>query len=307
LTGRKIAVTGAGGFIGSSIVRLLVERGACVRALLGAPGQSSHTPPDGVVSLRADILDAEVLLELVRGCDTVIHAAGPPSVAASFESPVEYARVHVTGTCAVAVACRKSEVGLLIYLSSAEVYGQPEADRVCESHPIRPRSPYGAAKAGAEHFVSAVSQSGACNCIILRPFSVYGPRMSSRSVMAAIVRQARLGGPVILKDLKPVRDYCYVTDLAAVVMAACMAPVKGLHILNAGTGHGISVGELADLILDELKLKLPVIESDEEKRPAGTDILRLIADPSRARALLGWSAGVSLRQGIQHVIRAEKW
>ena len=97
------------------------------------------------------------------------------------------------------------------------------------------------------------------------------------------------------------------TDLAAAVMAACMAPLKGLHVFNAGTGRGTSVGELAGLILEELNLSLPIMESAEGKRPAGAGILRLIADPSRTRAQLGWSPAVSLRQGIQHVIRAEKW
>jgi nucleoside-diphosphate-sugar epimerase len=94
-----------------------------------------------------------------------------------------------------------------------------------------------------------------------------------------------------------------VTDVAAAVTAACTASLKGLHVFNVGSGLGISVGALAALILEQMNLSLAIVESEEGKRPEGWEIPKLIADSSRARALLGWSPAVSLRRGIQHVIR----
>jgi nucleoside-diphosphate-sugar epimerase len=302
--GRKIAVTGAGGFIGSAVVRTLASQGACLRALVGAPGQAVLPPPPQVPSLQADILDSEALLTLFSGCETVVHIAGPPSVAMSFETPIEYARVHVLGTCAVAAACRKSGVQRLVYLSSAEVYGQGGPDPVDEANPVNPRSPYGAAKAAAEVFVTEFSLRGRCDAVILRPFSVYGPRMSSQSVMSTILRQASMAEPIVLQDLTPMRDYCHVADIAVAVMAACSVPLCGLQILNAGTGHGTTVKELASLILELMGLRLPVVESKDRKRPVTAEISRLIADPSRARAVLGWSATISLSEGIPQLIRS---
>ena len=188
---KTILVTGGGGFIGSVVVDLLSSRGAKVRTLVGAPGDKVRAPPPQVTSIQADITDSSAICEFTAGADVVIHLAGPASVAASFESAVEYSRVHVEGTTVLLDVCRRVRVPRFIYLSSAEVYGRPHRIPVREDFPLQARSPYAAAKISAERFVEAFVHSFGIQAIVLRPFSVYGPGASSESLIGTILRQAQ--------------------------------------------------------------------------------------------------------------------
>jgi nucleoside-diphosphate-sugar epimerase len=296
---KVIVVTGAGGFIGASTVRALVDKGTRVRALLGAPGQQITPPPFNVCSAEADILDSHTLDELLVDADTVVHAAGPPSVADSFLSPLEYARVHVTGTVSVLAACRRKNVSRVVYISSAEVYGRPSSQLVSEDEPLHARSPYGAAKVGAEQFVEAFVCEGGGDAIILRPFSVYGPGMSRRSVVGTIMDQAHNGHSISLKDLRPVRDYCYISDVVDAVILSCLAPIDGIHVCNIGTGEGNSVEQVARLAMSVFGRVMPITELGSGKRPAGSEIHYLVANTDRAHIALGWKSKISLRQGLE--------
>lgn len=299
-----VVVTGAGGFIGASLVRVLAGRGRSVRALMGPPGSSGHRPPEGVETISAEIDDRQAMGELVDGADAVIHLAGLPSVADSFRRPAEHARVHVAGTATVLEACRRAAVRRVVYLSSAEVYGQPETEPVSETHRLQARSPYAAAKIAAEHFIEAQVRAGAGEAVVLRPFSVYGPQQPNSSLLSTIISQARSGDRVRLVDLQPVRDYCYVDDVSdAIDRAVSVQLAKPFRVFNIGSGRGRSVRELAELTLEALGLTREIVEHGEHDRPARADIRRLIADPGRASRELEWRSGTSLRQGLLTTIR----
>src|ERR1051325_1653976 len=292
---KTILVTGGGGFIGSEVVDLLVNRGAKVRTVVGAPGDKVRAPPAQVASIRADITDSAVIAEFTAGADVVIHLAGPASVAASFESAIEYSRVHVGGTTALLDVCRRVNVPRFIYLSSAEVYGRPHTIPVREDFPLQARSPYAAAKISAEQFVEAFAHGFGIEAIVLRPFSVYGPGSPSDSLIGTILRQAKQDDAIVLRDLKPIRDYCYVADVAEAIVCSCTAQLPDFCTANIGTGIGTSVAELAHLILQILGRSIPVIESSKNKRPGSSEIYNLIADPSQAQAILGWVPKITLR------------
>ena len=300
---KTILVTGGGGFIGSVLVDLLVNRGAKVRTVVGAPGDKVRAPPAQVTSIRADITDSSALEEVTADADVVIHLAGPASVAASFESPVEYSRVHVGGTIALLDVCRRVKVPRFVYLSSAEVYGRPDRVPVREDFPLQARSPYAAAKISGEHFVEAFAYSFGIQAIVLRPFSVYGPGSPSDSLIGTILRQAKQDDSIVLRNLKPIRDYCYVTDVAAAIICACTAQLPQFCIANIGTGTGTSVADLAHLILQILARSIPVMESPEKERPGSSEIYNLIADPTQAHAILGWGPKITLQSGLERMIQ----
>ena len=179
----RVLVTGAGGFVGSAVVRALLAERHQVAALRG-PGDSVRVPRADLHEEIADIRDLTILRRLAKGADLVVHAAGPPSVRQSFDAPLEYAAVHVAGTATVAEACAYRGVKRLIHISSAEVYGPTVSSPVDETAPLHPASPYAAAKTGAEAFTHALAQRGHCSVICAS--SVFG--LWSRAVPVLATR-----------------------------------------------------------------------------------------------------------------------
>jgi nucleoside-diphosphate-sugar epimerase len=301
LAGRRIAVTGAGGFLGRHAVQAIAAAGANVTALVGPPGEGRASPPGATTIAHAEVCDAAAMGEFTAGADTVVHLAGPPSVVGSFRDPTTYVRVHAQGTATLLEACRAQGVRTLVYVSSAEVYGRPVRSPVGEDHPLSARSPYAAAKICAEKLVEACARAYGLRAIILRPFSVYGPGASPESLISQIIALARAGRPIGLRDLKPVRDYCYVTDFAHAVVRACPAEPRAVDVFNVGTMRGASVAEVARLLLTVLGTNALVQESVERDRPEGSEIYQLVADNRLARSSLLWEPVVPLEDGLRRV------
>jgi nucleoside-diphosphate-sugar epimerase len=273
-----------------------------VRAVLGAPGQPVRELPSEVESFVADVVDRDTMLTIVDRADVVVHLAGPASVRQSLADPVEYVRVHVGGTVSVLDACRRANVARFVYLSSAEVYGRPITIPVDEDQQVQPRSPYGAAKAAAELAVRSYCASFGTLAAILRPFSVYGPGVAPDSLVGTIARQVRAGGPIRVADLRPVRDYCYVADLADAVARACTAEIAQCAIINVASGVGTSVAELARAASRVAGRDQAVEENAAGRRPESAETFSLVADVRRARDILGWSATTSIDEGLAATI-----
>lgn len=301
-------MTGAGGFLGRATCRRLKSAGAAVRALVGPPGRDGLPglpAPGDVEALWADVTDLAACRHAVTNVDAVVHLAGPPSVASSFDSPVEFARSHVIGTATVLEACRGRAVRRLVHLSSAEVYGNPARNPVDENAPVRPRSPYAAVKLGAEAMVATLAPALGLPAAVLRPFSVYGPDSPPTSLVGQLVRSVLTEPEVLLGDLRPVRDFLYVDDLAeAIVRALTISLPAPVRVYNAGSGSGTSVAGLAAAALAAAGRVIPVRQAPIHDRPAAADITELVADPARASAELGWTAATSLESGLRAVLTA---
>jgi nucleoside-diphosphate-sugar epimerase len=303
LGNQHILVLGGGGFLGSAITRALVGRAGRISTILGPPGIDLVEAPQGVRSGHLDVSDVDGLACSLRGVDTLVHAAGPPSVAASFADPLAFAHAHVLGTVSALEGCRRAGVRRLVYLSSAEVYGQPKVQPVGEDAPLAPTSPYGAAKMSAETFIRADAGRSVGDALILRPFSIYGLRSPARSVVGSIVRQAFTGTEIRVFDPRPIRDYCYVGDLVACVLAACAAPAGALvRIYNVGSGRGTSVADLARQASVSAGRHVPLRIAAQSDRPAQAAIRELVADIGKARRELGWSPSTSLEEGLGKIV-----
>jgi len=302
LQGRCITVTGAGGFLGPAAVDALARKGARVQAVIGPPNEAARIPPGAAYVAQVDICDSTAMRKLVAGADAVVHLAGPASVGASFQDPSKYVRVHGEGTAALLQACRAEGVRKVVYVSSAEVYGRPLHSPVGEDHPLSARSPYAAAKIGAERLIESYVHAFDLRAVILRPFSIYGPAASPESLIPTIVGMARRGLPVILRDLRPIRDYCFVTDVAEAIASACFLERPELEIFNIGTMRGTSVGRVAELILEALALTCPIQEIGERDRPGKSEIHELIADNRRACEILRWQPAIALEEGLRLTI-----
>jgi nucleoside-diphosphate-sugar epimerase len=303
---RIVVVTGAGGFIGSPVVAALLKLGIAVRAHRGPPGFVGRALPASVEVANAEITDGSAMRSIVAESDAVIHLAGPPSVRDSFDDAAAYAAAHVVGTTVCLQACVDQGVRRFVYVSSADVYGRPQSARVVEHHPLSARSPYAAAKVGAEQMVGAFAHAHGIEAVILRPFSIYGPGLSHRSLLWTILDQARGHDEIVLDDLKPERDYCFVDDLAEAVVRAISATVESPLIVNIGTGIGTSVADLARLALKAIGREANVVERSRDKRPGNAEIFRLVADPRKAQASLGWESSVDLAAGLRKTIDAPR-
>ena len=297
-----VAITGAGGFIGSAVVRLCLREGWRVRALVGPPGVAGHPLPAEADARAGEIDSPSTVAALVAGCDAVIHLAGPASVAASFDVPAEFARVHVAGTAAILEASRREGVARFVHVSSAEVYGVPLRNPVDETHRLQARSPYAAAKIGAEQLVESYRIAYGLPIAVLRPFSVYGPRQSSGGAIGSIMRQLLRRDPVVeLAAPSIVRDFCFVEDLAEAIVLAAGTSTAPLT-LNVASGTGVSIAAVAHAAAEAAGCTIDVLTRTTDDRPRRADITELVGDATRIRSELGWQARTPLVDGLRHTI-----
>ena len=152
-------------------------------------------------------------------------------------------------------------------------------------------------------FAPWITPYGTCSAIV-RPFSVYGPRMGAHALLPAILRQLGSSGPLRLADLRPERDYCHVDDVARAIVGAARTPHRGTVALNAGSGIGTSVRELAETALRLAGLERSLEEDVAGRRPGQSDILRLVADRRLASQMLGWEPQISLETGVREMLSA---
>jgi len=267
----------------------------------GSPERNAEVlgeaPADAAVS-QAEITEVPALRTLLEGCDTVVHLAGPPSVAASFLEPAACVRAHAVGTAAICEALPR-QVRRFVYVSSAEVYGLRNRSPVSEIAPCAPVSPYGAAKLAAEVLVGALGSRRSLEVVILRPFSVYGPGGRTDSALKTAVEQARNSEVVRLYAPDVVRDYCHVQDVvSAIVKAVSMELSVGTHVYNVGSGIGVSVGDVARLALALVGRSVPVEAAAGEDRPRSADVNELFADRRLIASELGWIPVVTLEAGL---------
>jgi UDP-glucose 4-epimerase len=211
----------------------------------------------------------------------------------------------VQGTATVLRCAAEAGVRRLVHVSSAEVYGTGHAGPVPESAPTLPRSPYGAAKLGAEALVRSWSAQNGLERVVLRPFSVYGPGSPATSLVGTVVRAAAHADVVELRSLDTVRDYVHVTDVAAAVQKALDHPDGSSPVFNVGTGAGTPVRELVRLALLGAGREIPVRVTGDRDRPDAADLSVLVADPRRARDELGWVSGTGLEDGLAAAVDAQ--
>jgi UDP-glucose 4-epimerase len=250
--------------------------------------------PAGVPLHVVDIRDAEALPPLLEGADLVFHLAALPRVEYSIQHPRETHEVNVTGTVNVLAAVGKRT--RVVLASSAAVYGNADVPVLSEDLPASPVSPYGLHKYVSERYLTLASKLYDTETVSLRFFNVYGPRLDPEGPYALVVgkflKLRKEGKPLtITGDGKQTRDFIHTQDIVSALMKAGESSRVGKgEIINIGTGHGTSVNELAD-----------AFGGPREYIPARLEPKNSCAEVSRAKDLLGFTASVSLRDGIDQL------
>ncbi len=307
----RVLVTGAGGFIGSHLVEALVGAGARVKALVrytsrGSWGHLEQIAPkvrDSVEVVLGDVRDAQFVRDQVRGCDVIFHLAALIGIPYSYEASESYVDTNVRGTLNVLQAAREAAGARVVITSTSEVYGTASYTPMDETHPLQAQSPYSASKIAADKLAESYHLSFGLPVVTVRPFNTYGPRQSARAVIPTIVSQVLAGGDTLrLGSLDPVRDLTYVGDTVRGFLRAGVAEQAVGQVINLGTGQGISIGELAQMIMEIAGRKLAIVADAGRVRPQASEVRLLIAKTERARDLLGWEPEVPLAQGLERVV-----
>jgi dTDP-glucose 4,6-dehydratase len=307
---KRVLVTGGAGFISSNFIRHLLAATpyevVSLDALTYAGNLDNLTDVIGHERLsfvQGDICDPELVGQIVREVDVIVNAAAESHVEKSIaEGASEFVTTNVEGTQILLDAIRRDPVERFILISSSEVYGTAERVPMDEEHPLNPRSPYAATKAGADRLAYAYWVTYELPIVIMRPFNNYGPYQHPEKVIPRFITQALRDEPLTVHgDGHASRDWLFVEDDAEAIEAVIAADLDDVagEVINVATGVDISVSEIADLVLegvgDTASVKLHTPE-----RPGQVD--RHIGSTEKAERLVGWRAGTSFADGLGRTI-----
>ncbi len=308
--GKRVLVTGAGGFIGSHLVERLVQLGAEVTGVvhynaLGMRGLLDRLGLHEQQRIRVvlgDLREADSLDEAMEGQEVVFHLAAIIAIPYSYLRPEHVVGNNVRVTLNVLQAARRHKVARIVHTSSSEVYGTARTVPIDEDHPLQAQSPYAASKIACDMLAQSFHLSYDLPVVTLRPFNTFGPRQSARAIVPTIITQALTRSAVHLGNLNPARDFNYVADtVEGFILAAGEEKAVG-GVINIGSGRQISVGDLAKTILALAGREVPIVCDDERIRPDNSEVECLCADNTKAREILGWHPEHSLRSGLSETI-----
>ena len=312
LRGKRVLVTGAGGFIGSHLVEALVRHGCQVRAMLHYDARAHRSnleflAPETLKQLdivSGDVVDPFFVAHAVKDRDVVFHLAALIAIPYSYVAPASYVQTNVVGTLNVLEACRTHGIERLVHTSTSECYGTARYTPIDEEHPLQGQSPYSASKIGADKVAESFYLSFGLPVATLRPFNTYGPRQSARAVLPSILSQLLAGQSELhLGDIEPIRDLNFVGDTvdAYMKLAECDAALG--QVVHVGTGRGVRVGQLAELAMQVVGRSVPLVCDAKRVRPAKSEVRTLLCDAAKAKRLLDWQPRVNLETGLEQTAR----
>ncbi len=310
LAGKRILVTGAGGFIGSHLCEALVDLGAEVTAMIRYTSRSDWgnlelLPPGKKASLNVvagNVEDSDFVSRQVKGKDVVFHLAALIAIPYSYVAPLSYVRTNVEGTLNVMEASRNFGVSRVVHTSTSETYGTALYTPIDEKHPLQGQSPYSASKIGADKIAESYYLSFDLPVATIRPFNTYGPRQSARAVIPTIITQVLTQDVVSLGALDPVRDLTFVKDTVQGFIKVAESGKAIGKTVNVGFGKGITIGELAGRILSLMGSNKEIVQASERFRPEKSEVYTLICDRSKAGEICGWQPEYDLDRGLGEAI-----
>lgn len=297
LHGKNVLVTGSEGFIGSHLVEELLKHEVKIRAFVlynsfnnwGWLESLSREQMEKIEIFAGDIRDPNGVREAMQGIDVVFHLAALIAIPFSYHSPDSYVDTNIKGTLNVLQAARDLKCGKVLVTSTSEVYGTAQYVPIDEQHPYQGQSPYSATKIGADRMAEAFYRSYNMPVSIVRPFNTFGPRQSARAVIPTIITQLLAGKQRIkLGSLHPTRDLLYVKDTVNGFIKIAESDKTIGQEINIATQSEISIGELAQKIIDIINPSARIDCDDARKRPEKSEVERLFGCNEKIKRLTDW-------------------
>jgi dTDP-glucose 4,6-dehydratase len=307
---KRVLVTGGAGFISSNFVRHLLRATLHEVVSLDALTYAGNLENladvmshERLSFVHGDIRDPDLVRRLVSEVDVIVNAAAESHVEKSIEEGAsEFVTTNVEGTQILLDAIRATPVERFILISSSEVYGTAEYAPMDEGHPINPRSPYAATKAGADRLAYSYHVTYGLPIVVVRPFNNYGPRQHPEKVVPRFITQALSDEELTIHgDGHASRDWLFVDDDAEAIEAIIDADIDDVagEVINVATGVDISVARIADLVLDVVG-KPRSLRTHVTERPGQVD--RHIGSTEKAERLAGWRARTSFEEGLARTV-----
>ncbi len=303
---KKYVVTGGAGFIGSALVRTLLDAGGEVEVIdnLLSGHERNLAEVRGRVRLHiVDIRDGAAIAPVIAGADTVFHLAAIPSVPKSIDQPRPSHEVNINGTYEVLEAALKGKARRVVYAASSSAYGDSETLPKIETMAAHPKSPYAVQKYVGELYASVFSSCFGLETVALRFFNVYGPRQDPSSAYSGVLSLfmkhliARTE-PTIFGDGEQSRDFTYVEDVAALCLKAANAPGVPGKMYNAGNGGRYTLNQIWSLLQKMEGVRIGVNYGP----PRAGDVRHSMADTTAAIAGLGHAPKFSIEEGLEKTL-----
>jgi len=307
---KKIVVTGGAGFIGSALVRRLIDSGETaggevdvIDNLLSGHERNLEDVREKVRLHRIDIRDAAAIAPVLRGADSVYHLAAIPSVPRSIHDPVPSHEVNMDGTFQVFRAAAEGGVRRLVYAASSSAYGDSEVLPKAETMLPKPKSPYAAQKLMGEYYASVFHSCFGLEAVSLRFFNVYGPRQDPSSPYSGVLSLfmkhliARTA-PTIFGDGEQSRDFTYVDDVAELCCKAAHAAGAAGKMYNAGNGNRYTLNFIWDLLQKMEGVRIAPLSGP----PREGDVRHSMADTTAVVADLGHAPAFTIEEGLRRTL-----
>ncbi len=303
----KYVVTGGGGFIGSAVVRALLEQGAgkvaVIDNFLTGREKNLEAVRAGVEVHRADIRRYDEIAALLRGADVVFHLAAIPSVPRSIKEPVPSHETNIDGTFHVFRACVEGGVRRVFYAASSSAYGDTEALPKIESMLPRPKSPYAAQKLMGEYYASVFHQCYGIETVAVRYFNVYGPRQDPSSPYSGVISVFMKAlierrPPTIFGDGEQSRDFTFVEDVATLTLKAAFARAVEGKVYNGGNGNRYTLNHVWNVLQKIEGVSIPA----QYGPPRPGDVLHSQAGTAAAVRDLGHAPRFTLEEGLRRTL-----
>lgn len=308
---KKVLITGAGGFIGSHLTELLIEKGYDIRAFVhynslntwGWIDTLSEEIKKHINVFAGDVRDPNGVKEAMKDCDAVFHLAALIAIPFSYHSPDTYVDTNIKGTLNILQAARDLGTQRVLVTSTSEVYGTAQYVPIDEKHPYQGQSPYSATKIGADRLAESFYRSFDLPVSIVRPFNTFGPRQSARAVIPTIITQLLAGKEEIkLGSLTPTRDFNFVKDTANGFYQIYKSDKTIGQEINIATQKEISIGQLAEELIRQINPNVHIICDEQRLRPEKSEVNRLLGSNEKIMKLTDWKPNYTFEQGIAATI-----